>query len=519
MTRLMQNGAWGRLESTIHPSTPIAWTSFMTGLNPGRHGIYDFILGRENDYGFTLSTAADRAESTLWDYMGGLGKKAIVLNVPYTYPPDKINGIMISGLDAPMSRREISSPPEIYDELVKVMGSYIMDWTFPTGWRYDVPLYREKIFSTLKFRAESGLYLLKKYPWDCFTIVFNPIDHVQHIFWNAGEEGKEIIYESYRQFDHYVGEFLKALDSETIIMMMSDHGAGAIDRVFYMDAWLQKEGYLRYDDSVLKSRSLFMRLGKKGRTLLRRNIPISVKKSLRYLLPGLREKVESSLATLDVDWSKVTAYSAGYYGNIYINLKGIKPMGTVDPGDYDSVCEEISNKLYSLQDPDTGDKVVEKVYRKNEIYSGPYLKYAPDIVIKWKNYSTYTEKGIEIEDKTCIFGRSAKAESSDFPMTGTHRLDGIFMASGPGIRKTGEVTNLRIYDLFPTILYYMGLPIPDDREGRVMTEIFDQDLIRQNPPKYTSKKTDNKKERGEPVLTPEQEESVAERLRSLGYIE
>ena len=236
-------------------------------------------------------------------------------------------------------------------------------------------------------------------------------------------------------------------------------------------------------------------------------------------MPGLREKVESSLATLDVDWSKVTAYSAGYYGNIYINLKGIKPMGTVDPGDYDSVCEEISNKLYSLQDPDTGDKVVEKVYRKNEIYSGPYLKYAPDIVIKWKNYSTYTEKGIEIEDKTCIFGRSAKAESSDFPMTGTHRLDGIFMASGPGIRKTGEVTNLRIYDLFPTILYYMGLPIPDDREGRVMTEIFDQDLIRQNPPKYTSKKTDNKKERGEPVLTPEQEESVAERLRSLGYIE
>src|SRR3990170_2119217 len=96
MSQLLQKGAWGRLESTIHPSTPIAWTSFMTGLNPGKHGIYDFIIAKDNDYGFKLSTAADRFESTMWDYMSGFDKKTVVVNVPYTYPPDKINGIMIS---------------------------------------------------------------------------------------------------------------------------------------------------------------------------------------------------------------------------------------------------------------------------------------------------------------------------------------------------------------------------------------------------------------------------------------
>lgn len=519
ISQLLQRGAWGRLESTIHPSTPIAWTSFMTGLNPGKHGIYDFIIAKDNDYGFKLSTAADRFESTMWDYMGGFDKKTVVVNVPYTYPPDKINGIMISGLDAPMSRRDIATPPEIYDDLVNEFGEYIMDWTFPTGWRYDLKAYREKLFKTIKFRVESGLYLFKKYPWDCFTIVFNPIDHVQHIFWDAGEEGKEIICGAYRQFDHCLGEFLRVLDDDTVILMMSDHGAGAIDRVFYMDTWLKSEGYLKYNDAALKSRSLFLNLGKKGRTFLRRNLPISAKKLLRYLMPGLREKVESSLATLNVDWSKVTAYSAGYYGNIFINLKGVKPMGTVEPADYDALCEEIANKLYALKDPDTGDMVVERVYRKHEIYTGPYLKYAPDIIIKWKDYSTYTEKGIENEEDSQIFGRNAKAESSDYPLTGTHRLNGIFIAAGPGIKQAGEVTHLRIYDLFPTILYIMGLPVPDDRDGRIITEIFDEEFSSRNPPKYTSIKTGSEKNRGEAVLTSEQEESVAERLRSLGYIE
>lgn len=519
MAKLLKGGAWGRLESTIHPNTPIAWTSFMTGLNPGRHGIYDFIIPKENDYGFRLTTAADRHADTVWGYMGMFGKKAIVVNVPYTYPPDKINGIMISGLDTPMVRREMSSPPEIFDELSKHFGSYVMDWTFPTGWRYDLQSYRERVFKAIDFRSESGLYLLKKYPWDCFTLVFNPIDHVQHIFWNTEGEEKEIIFDAYRKFDECLGKFLSVLDSDTVFLMMSDHGAGAIDRVFYMDTWLEQEGYISYDTSILESKSLFLNMAKRGRTFLRRNLPISAKKFLRYLMPGLRERIESSITTLNIDWSRVKAYSAGYYGNIYINLKGTRPMGTVDPGDYDNLCEEIADKLYSLKDPETGERVVDKVYKKGEIYSGPYVNYAADIIIKWKDYSTYTEKGIENGEKYRIFGKKVKAESSDYPLTGTHRLKGIFIASGPGIKTAQELTNLHIYDLFPTILYIMGLPIPNDRDGRVITDIFEPDFLSKNPPGYTDAKPRDEKSRQKDILTSEQEKSIAERLRSLGYIE
>lgn len=519
ISKLLSHGAWGELGSTIHPNTPVAWTSFMTGLNPGKHGIYDFIIAKENDYGFRLTTASDRRADTMWEFMGMSDKKVLVVNVPYTYPPDKVNGIMISGLDAPMARREISSPPEIYDEIKEEFGTYTMDWTFPVGWRYDLNGYQENLCKTIEFRMKSGLYLMKKYPWDCFALVFNSIDHVQHIFLDESEEGYKIIHNAYRLFDDCLGMFLDAIGDDVVVIMMSDHGAGPIKRVFYMDTWLRREGYYPHDQSGLRPKNLLLETAKKGRTFLRRNLPVSTKKFLRYLFPDLREKVESSISTLNIDWSKVKAYSAGYYGNIYINLKGVRPMGTVEQGDYNKLCEEIADKLYALEDPETSEALVEKVFRRDEIYSGPYVNLAPDLIIKWKNYSTFTKKGIDDSNGHSIFGKRLMAESSDFPLTGTHRLNGIFIACGPGIKPAGRIKPPHIYDLFPTVLFIMGVPIPDDRDGRVITDIFESDFLSKNPPQYSSTKPRDERSGQPEALTSEQEESVAERLRSLGYIE
>jgi predicted AlkP superfamily phosphohydrolase/phosphomutase len=521
--RLMERGSWGRLRSTIHPITPAAWTSFMTGLNPGRHGVYDFVAPEGSGYGFRLTTALTCVEETLWSYLSRLDKRVIAVNLPFTYPPEKVNGVMISGLDAPMARREIASPPEVYDTLVGKFGEYVMDWTMPVGRRFNLAEYKENLWRTLEFRYESGQYLMTHYPWDCFMLVFNSTDHVQHVFWKAEPEARSIIDETYRRVDGYLGNLLGELDEDTTVLIVSDHGAGPIERVFYLDRWLEQEGYLVLSRSALSPGSLLVRLARKGRTLLRRHLPVSLKKLLRYALPGTRDRVETLIATRNVEWSKVKAYSSGYYGNIYINRQGDKPKGSVSAGEYDLLCSEISDKLMQIEDPATGERIVERVYRKDDIYSGEQVRYAPDLIIKWRDYSTYTEKGLEAAsggDTGSLFAdRTLNVESSDYPLTGTHRIDGIFIAAGRAMRKSGEIESLSILDLFPTILHSLGQPIPDDRDGRVIEEIFDPGYFAEHPPDSVPATRVPPKRNGEDGgLNEDEEAAIAERLKGLGYL-
>ncbi len=521
--RLMERGSWGRLRSTIHPITPAAWTSFMTGLNPGRHGVYDFVAPEASGYGFQLTTALNCKEETLWSYLSRHDKRVIAVNLPFTYPPEKVNGVMISGLDAPMVRREIASPPEVFDTLVGQFGEYIMDWTMPVGRRFNLAEYKENLWRTLEFRYESGRYLMTNYPWDCFMLVFNSTDHVQHVFWQAEDEARSIIEETYRRADVYLGKFLEEVDDDTTVLIVSDHGAGPIERVFYLDRWLEREGYLVLSSSTLSPGRVLVGLARKGRTFLRRHLPVSVKKLLRYALPGTRDRVETLIATRNVDWSRVKAYSSGYYGNIYINRKGDKPKGTVSAEDYDMLCSEISDKLMQIEDPSTGERIVERVYRKHDIYSGEQVRYAPDLIIRWRDYATYTEKGLEAAsgDKTggLFADRHLNVESSDFPLTGTHRIDGIFIAAGPAIRQAGEIEKLSILDLFPTLLHTLSQPIPDDRDGRVIEEIFDPAYFAENPPRYIPADTlSSKRDGATGGLSEDEEAAIAERLRGLGYL-
>ncbi|MFH1314202.1 MAG: alkaline phosphatase family protein [Candidatus Eisenbacteria bacterium] len=523
MGRLMKQGSWGKLHSTIHPITPAAWTSFMTGVNPGRHGVYDFVAPEPSGYGFRLTTALNCREETFWSYLSRHGKRVIAVNLPFTYPPERVNGLMISGLDAPMARREIASPPEVYDTLVGQFGEYIMDWTMPVGRRFNLARYKENLWRTLEFRYESGRYLLSNYPWDCFMLVFNSTDHVQHIFWQAEPEARSIIEETYQRVDGYLGKFLEELDNDTTVLIVSDHGAGPIERVFYLDRWLEREGYLVFSSSTFSPGRVLVGLARKARTFLRRHLPVPVKKMLRYALPGTRDRVETLIATRNVDWSRVKAYSSGYYGNIYINLRGDKPKGTVSAEDYDMLCSELSDKLMQIEDPSTGERIVERVYRKNDIYSGEQVRHAPDLIIRWRDYATYTEKGLEAasgDDTDSLFaGRHLKVESSDYPLTGTHRIDGIFIAAGPAIRQSGEVEKLNILDLFPTILYTLGRPIPDDRDGRVLEEIFDPAYLAEHPPDYVpADRGPSTRDTATGGLNEDEEAAIAERLRGLGYL-
>lgn len=519
LKRLTDGGVWGTLTSTIHPLTPAAWSSFATGKNSGKHGIFDFSSPDRKSYRHRLNSARDRAGESFWMLLSRSGRKVIVVNVPFTYPPEKVNGIMISGFDAPGASRSMTFPPGIYDELSAAFGSYTPDWTFPAGETYNIEKYRKKVASTIQRRTETSLYLLKKYPWDLFLTVFNSIDHIQHIFFGMGAPGRKIIEEGYEQMDDALGAFLEEIEKEATVLVMSDHGAGEIKKFFYLDRWLEQEGYLTFRSSP-GLKGIARTLAGSGRRWLKRILPVSARGYLRGRLPGARNFLVSQATGQETDWSRTRAYSAGMYGNIYLNLKGREKSGIVERSERDRLCREIISKLSGLEDPETREKVVEKVYRKEELYNGPFLDEAPDLLVKWKGYAYFTKKGID--RKGSIFGKELKLDSSNYPHTGTHRLEGIFLARGPSLKQGMRLEGVHIMDLAPTILFLSGTPIPEDMDGRVATEIFEESFLSHSRPEYYEHPDDRRGEgsgREPGPSAPEENEELEKRLRSLGYIE
>ncbi|RMF83467.1 MAG: hypothetical protein D6736_21495 [Nitrospinota bacterium] len=510
LAALMDEGSWGCLQSTIPPVTPMAWTSFATGTNAGKHGIFDF--SRMEGNRVRLSTAKDRKVPALWTLLSQVGRASIVLNVPFTYPPEEIQGIMIPGFDAPRVDRTVFHPESIYDELSERFGEYRFDWTFPIGKKFDLEAYLSQVKATISHRADTSLYLLQTHPWDFFMVVFSSTDHVQHIFWQY-PEGRAIIEETYALVDQHLGRFLEAISEEVTVMVMSDHGAGPIRRLVYLDNWLAREGFLHRPRFTLRQKLL-----KRSRASLRRLLPIHLRKRLRDRFSGLKGRLEGVEQASAIDWERTLAYSYGMYGNIYINRKGQTPRGIVEPQDYEAVREEIITRLYALKDPESGEPVVERVYRREELYTGPCIDLAPDLVVQWRDYAYFTKRGIDQGEE--VFGTELMVEASEYPHTGTHRLEGVFIARGPRIRQQQNL-QARIIDLAPTILQILGEPLPSYMDGRVLQEIFDQTF----PSSLPSGEKKDKEEQAFPetkegvALSEEEEATLYERLRSLGYID
>lgn len=513
--RLLREGTCGPLRSTIHPITPAAWSSFATGKNPGKHGVFDFSSPVRRTYGFKLNNATDRRCDTVWRLLSRQGKRMAVVNVPFTYPPEEVNGFMISGFDTPGAERSMSNPGEVYDELVAHFGSYTPDWSFPAGRRYSPERYRQNVLDVIRRRTETTLFLMEKRPWDLFMTVFQSIDHVQHVFFGLGDWGMGFIREAYEAVDEGLGKVLGRLDDDTVLMVVSDHGAGDIRKVFFLDQWLEREGYL-VPKKGAPLEGLLRQLGKRGRMFAKSILPVRVRGYLRGRMPGVRNLVVSLGASASFDWPQTRAYSGGMYGNIFINLKGREGQGVVAESDYRSLCDEIRQRLLLLEDPDSGEKVVEAVHQRDEVYSGPFLADAPDLLIHWKDYAYFTKKGID--KKGLIFSRDLTLDSSNFPHTGTHRLDGIFLARGGCIRSGQWLSDLRIVDVAPGLLYLMGAAIPDDMDGRLAVAMLEPRYVDANPPRYTRVAPE---ETAPSDASPEEPEAekLRDRLRSLGYIE
>lgn len=591
--KLAESGAFAPLLSTEPPVSPVAWSTFATGVNPGKHNIFDFLSSNRRNYMPELSCSEilppkrslklgkyqiplskskivlKRKSKAFWNLIGKKGLYSSVLRVPYTFPPEKLYGVMLSGLGTPDLRgsqgssthfssekykgSEISNSiaeqlkpvngdnyegfiqgPDhpFLKEKVKLKTSFkikvmketdsveiiigkerielkkgvLSDWNkieFKTGlikvkgivqWYVknldpleiylspinidpenpSMPISYPKIFSVYlsrlfgpyatlgmaedtwaveedvitedafidqvyhyqREREKTFFDTLKKYQTGLVVAVFEATDRIQHIFWRylkdsgskARKESKDqritdSIYRVYKDMDRLTGEILKEIKKNELLLIVSDHGFNTVRREFDLNAWLKKEGYL-----VLNN-------GKK----------------------------ESGKFYADVDWSKTKAYGQGLNG-LYLNIKGREKSGIVNNDkEADDLKTEIQNKLLSLKDPDTKENIFERVYQREEVYKGAYVKNAPDIVLGYNvGYKVSWESAVNFVGNQ-VHKDSKRLWSGDHCFH-NEAVKGIFLSN-----VSVEEKDPRLLDISPTVLSAFGIKRPGFIEGKTLT--------------------------------------------------
>ena len=539
ISRLMDEGVHGELESTMPPWTFPAWTSFMTGMNPGKHGIFDFFGPREGSYDLEFVNGGHRRAATFWRLLSDAGRKVVSISLPCTFPPEKVNGVMISGFDFPgegpgsfVDSRGMY-PPQLFDELNSKVGPHPIDASISkevNRGEFDVVI--ERILETIRAKAATAKYLMKEHDWDCFMILFGESDGTGHQFWKFTDPNSPLYTEHpdqlgdsllrvYQELDRQLAEMVEKLPDDVTLMMMSDHGFGGVsDWCLYPNCWLHEQGWLtlherrtRWTDRLLNALKLWAV----------QSLPAWMQRSIYRHASWLVGRIEARSRFGSIDWSGTRAYfdETPYFPMLRINLQGRQPEGIVAPADYESVREEVIEMLESWVHPQTGQPIVEKVFRREDVYSGPCVENAPDVIPKWALHDGYSyafRKCASSPDLRWIDQVDPRTpENQQFyaSKSGTHRDHGIFLASGPGIRSGGTVADARIIDLAPTILALLDVPIPANMDGCVLEEIFANEDVPDRIYQTASALT----EESSLAYSLDDQTKVSDRLRALGYIE
>jgi predicted AlkP superfamily phosphohydrolase/phosphomutase len=525
LARLLEEGSSGRLMSTIPPVSPAAWSSFMTGKNPGKHGVFDFTVRDFDSY--RMRVASRPSEPTLWGLLSARGRRVCVINVPQTFPPEPVNGYMVTGLGTP-SQTIFTHPEELTQDLRRA-GYRIVPAALLH--RDGAVPFVEEVYQIAEETAHTALRLMAQQDWDLSVVVLRLTDEIPHYFWHWMDRShpahqpsdpfhSQAVFRAYQKADELVGQLIaEAVDSETTVLVMSDHGFGPLHKDVYLNEWLRQAGFLTLRSSptlrALVARFL-RRLGltrsQVGHTLSRWGLQ-RLRGALRDGL-GMWAEVfpndEQPRVTELVDWDRTRAYSVGYIGQIYANLAGRDPQGVVSPGEeLEEVLADLTRKLRTLVDPADGKPIVDQVFHKAEVYTGPHLSRAPDLLLLMRGLAYITRQGYEFDRAGHVFGTPPTQE------TGGHRMEGILIASGHHIARNKWLERARIEDLAPTILHLLACEVPTDMDGEVLQSLLQPDFVAGQPIRYI----DVQWEQDAPAdLTPEEEQSLLEHLRNLGYI-
>ncbi len=433
MKRLMDGGTYGELTSSMPPITVPAWSCMASSKDPGTLGIYGFRNRTDHSYDkLGIATSLAVKEQRVWDMLSAQGKESIIVGVPGTFPIIRpIKGHMITSFLTPDTndpKMPWTHPPLLRNEVKELVGEYMVD---VKGFRTDDKQWLlDQIYLMTEKRFKVVRHLLTTKPWDLFWMVEMGVDRIHHGFWSymdkshhrhvPGNEFENAIFEYYKYLDDEIGKTLDCMDlDKTALWVVSDHGATCMVGGCMFNQWLMNEGYLHFKE------------------------PVS---------PNQKFDVN------DVDWSKTTAWGeGGYYGRLFINKAGREPEGQVKPEDYDSFRNELAAKIEAIEDHE-GKPMGNNCYKPEEIYK-TVNRVAPDLVVifgelRWRSVGQVGSDSIHA------------FENDTGPDDANHAQQGMYIYTNPSQPARGRVNGPTLYDVTPTILSDLNLPLPADLKGK-----------------------------------------------------
>lgn len=511
LARLCASGARGVLRSTTHPLTPHAWATIVTGVNAGRHGIWDFTERDESGYQLQLVNGSFRRAPAVWDRLRRSARRMGIVNIPFTWPAPEVDGFALAGFDAAAREQGLTYPEELRSELQRRFGSLELDNRFPVrDGKLDLDLVRRAAAQ----KVEIVTWLAERYDPELLFVVFMAADHIHHLCWTDWEAAglASPVAEVYRILDEATGALVRLTGDEGNVLVISDHGAGPLDGVVNLNAWLAAEGFLAYatGGGVARRRLL-------GEALeLRRYLPKRLRYAAKQRLPELRRRTIERGDYTVMDWSATKAFSYGTFGNVVVNVRGREEQGIVEPGEeYERVRDEISARLQELRGPD-GAEIVARVHKREDLFHGPELARVPDLLVEFDRYAWLGKGNLKTRSESLWDTIEIEAEG-EHSYVGSHRHEGVIVLSGPAVAAGAPVQG-ELVDVAPTMLYLFGEAVPADLEGRILMEALRPELLDERPPAYD----DEAPAEFAPQRAELEEEGAAEverRLRGLGYLE
>ena len=512
LKHLLETGTSGQLESTMPPVTAPAWASFMTGKNPGQHSVFDYFRPDRDKGRFDLINRNNIAGRSLWEYLSEAGLKVGVLNVPVTHPPRPVNGYLVPGLLSP-DQGQTTYPAGFLKPYQGELGPYQLTphLLYRPG---DEAAYIASLLDTINTQVRYALRLSQDHPTDFLMVHFLASDIAQHALWKyqdpdhpdhapeLAEKYGPAIRNIYIRLDEAIGQLLAALPPQTTTIVMSDHGFGPLHHTINLNNFFIQTGLmaLKRDLSVQARAWAFRR----GITLQ------PAQRILRRLFKKTPTQPSKLIGFADVDWSRTLAYSLGHMGQVYLNLKGREPYGIVQPEDYETVRNQVIAVLKTLHHPTSKRPLVDEIIPREAVAGGPYLADGPDLHVVIDGYRAVAYPMFSADGNIVAGHRHIHGDS------GNHRRQGIFIASGPPIQPGHTIEGASILDLAPTILHLMGVPVPDDMDGRTLSEALTPEFLSRRPVTYQASLS------ALPVgitYSNEEQAILEKQLRSLGYLD
>lgn len=481
--KLMDSGAWGVLDCPPPYRSSSGWTSFMTGTNAAKHGIFSFEIPKPGTHNFVSSDSRMCANKTFWNILGEQRKKVVIVNSVATYPPEQVNGIMICGTPIPQDANSYTYPEHLTSELSAI------------GYSHTADLDEHGMCNNMEDVCQLSEYLLKNTDWDLFFTTFIVSDRFQHMF--ASNPAK--INDFYERMDKVLGRLLSLCDEKTTVIVCSDHGLADFKRCFRLKSWLYKEGYLSIKESHNHHNifdTFLSFFNKKAKADQR------------------EDKKKADLRS--IDWENTRAYTAR--ADIFASCAPVRINEDVfcssDGTNYEKFRLHLKEKLSDVRDPATGGKIFESVFLREEIFNGKLMKRIPDIVgLLKEGYSCDRDTASveKVKDSAVVTDLN--------PSKRLHYKSGVFIIKGPNIKKHIDIKP-SIMDIAPTVLYLYGANVPTYMDGQVLTDIIAEDYLKSKPVEFVEEdgyrpgSLEYSFDKAKEI-----DKTIEDDLRKLGYIE